>query len=227
MTQNQIKEIMDMLNTLQENLLSLPDDMLLNIDPRDNESVENGMQFIISFNESLDQFIDSTSKIENQIKRHFEMNPEEDDIEKETVNRLKRERIIQELDTTTPHSLDEDFTYKRPYGFVLEEAAYKGIKTWKNLYLNVLQVLNGKDFGRFSLLPDNDSFISIRGNRLFSRNEELLRVPVKLEAGFYAEINLSANHIRNNIKLLLEYFKIDYRNMRIYLREDRDAIHSK
>jgi len=46
MTQNQIKEIMDMLNTLQEDLLSLPDEMLLNIDPRDNESIENGMQCI-------------------------------------------------------------------------------------------------------------------------------------------------------------------------------------
>jgi len=60
------------------------------------------MQFIMSFNESLNQFIDSTSKIENQIKSHFGINPEEDDIEKETENQLKRERIIQELDTTPP-----------------------------------------------------------------------------------------------------------------------------
>ena len=35
MTANKIKEIIDMLNTLNEYLLSLPDDMLLNIDPRD------------------------------------------------------------------------------------------------------------------------------------------------------------------------------------------------
>ena len=223
MTQNQIKEIMDMLNTLQEHLLSLPDDMLLNIDPRDNESIENGMQFIIAFNESLNQFVDSTSKIEKQIKSHFRINPEEDDIEKETANRSKRERIVQELDTTTRYSLDENFTYKRPYGFILGETAYKGIKTWKNLYLNVLQVLNEKDSGRFSQLPDNENFVSTRGNNLFSRNKELLRAPAKLEAGFYAEINLSANQITKNIKILLEHFGFDYRNMKIYLREYRDA----
>ncbi|MEI6222966.1 MAG: hypothetical protein WCP97_09475 [bacterium] len=39
MTQHdKIKQILDTLNNLQENLLSLPDDMLLSIDPRDNDS---------------------------------------------------------------------------------------------------------------------------------------------------------------------------------------------
>jgi len=67
--------------------------------------------------------------------------------------------------------------------------------------------LNGKDSGRFSKLPDNENFISTRGNNPFSRNKELLRVPAKLEAGFYAEINLSANQITKNIKILLEHFQ--------------------
>lgn len=50
MTETNIKGILDRINALQEDLLSLPDDILLNIDPRDNESLENGTQFLKSFN---------------------------------------------------------------------------------------------------------------------------------------------------------------------------------
>jgi len=53
MTQNKIKEILDTLNNLQENLLSLPDDMWDNIDPRDNESLKPGTQFIMEYNDNL------------------------------------------------------------------------------------------------------------------------------------------------------------------------------
>ena len=57
MTQHdKIKQILDTLNNLQENLLSLPDDMLLSIDPRDNESLAQGTQFIMAYNDSLGQF---------------------------------------------------------------------------------------------------------------------------------------------------------------------------
>lgn len=38
--QNKISSILDMMNDLQENLLALPDDMLLSVDPRDNEFLE-------------------------------------------------------------------------------------------------------------------------------------------------------------------------------------------
>lgn len=227
MTQDKIKEILDTLNNLQENLLALPDDMLLSIDPRDNESIDRGMQFIKTFNENLAQFTNSSVKIAEQIKAHFSINPEEEDVEKETINRQKRDRIIKELDKTAPHTLDENFTYKRPYGFILGDAAYKGIKTWKNLYIQVLKELSEKDANRFANLPNEEKFISKRGNALFSKVQHDLRITEKLSPGFFVEINLSANHIRNNIKDLLEHFRIDPKSMKIYLREDRDSDNKK
>jgi len=223
MRQGKINEILDRLNTLQEDLLSLPDDILLSIDPRDNESLENGTQFLKSFNESLSQFANSASGVEAQIKEHFGINPEEEDVERETIGRQKRERIVQELDKTARHSLDENFTYKRPFGFILENAAYKGIKTWKNLYLHVLKILKEKDPEKFNHLPNEERFISNRGNPLFARGKSKLRIEEKVGPEFYAEINLSANNIRDNIKALLAYFQIGPDNMQIFLREDRDA----
>ena len=223
MTQDKIKEILDDLNNLQENLLSLPDDMLLSLDPRDNESLEKGTRFIMAFNENLDRFTEVSSKIATQIKSHFNINPEEDEIEQESDNLQKRDRIVKELDRTAPHTLEENFTYKRPYGFVLEDAAYKGLKTWKNLYLNVLNILREKDPEKFDQLPEEERFISKRGKPLFSKNDKDLRIGERLESGIFVEVNFSANTIRNNIKELLEHFQINMKSMKIYLREDRDA----
>ncbi len=222
--ESKMKEILDMLNVLQESLLSLPEDMLLNIDPRDNASLEQGTRFIKTFNENLDQFIGSTTKITGQIKTYFSINPEEEDIEKESVNQQKKERIIKELDKTKPHSLEENFTYKRPYGFVLGRTAFKGVKTWRNLFILVINELNEKNPSRFVLLPEEKKFISNRGNPLFSKNQQDLREGLMLKSGFYVEVNLSANDIRKCIKEMLEHFGIDLDEMKIYLREDRDAM---
>lgn len=223
MTKDKIKDILDMIDTLQEQLLSLPDDMLLIIDPRDNESLEQGLKFIKSYNENLNHFTTSSSKLAEQVKTHLGINPEEDELEQETNNRQKRDRIIKELDKTSPHTLDEDFTYKRPYGFILQDSAIKGLKTWKNMYLHVLNILKNKAPEKFAKLPKQEKFISKRGNPLFSKTGNELRVSEKLSEGFFVEVNLSANMIRNNIKELLGYFDMEPLVMKIYLREDRDA----
>ena len=223
MTQNEVKDILDMLNTLNEFCLSLPDDMLLDIDPRDNESLEKGLQFIKNFNSSLIQFNESSIKIEEQIKQYFSINPEEDDMEKENLHENKNSRIIKELDEKSPHTLDENFTYKRPYGFILDNAAYKGLKTWKSLYIQVLKELESRNKALFLKLPDEKKFISNRGNPTFSRKPNELRSAQKISSSFYIEVNLSANHIKENIIEVLNYFGINHREMKVYFREDRDA----
>jgi hypothetical protein len=144
-------------------------------------------------------------------------------LEQESNNRIKRDRIIKELDKTSPHTLDEDFTYKRPFGFILQDSAIKGLKTWKNMYLHVLNLLRVKDSNKFSVLPKDEKFISKRGNPLFSKTGKDLRVAEKLNEGLFVEVNLSANMIRNNIRELLSYFDIEPLSMKVYLREDRDA----
>ena len=100
MTQNKIKEILDMLNVLNEYFLSLPDDMLLNIDPRDNQSLENGLNFIKEFNDGLSQFVIDSNRIESLIKKYFSINPEEEDVQQESTEGNKNIRIKKELDNS-------------------------------------------------------------------------------------------------------------------------------
>ena len=101
--------------------------------------------------------------------------------------------------------------------------AYKGLKTWKTLYLLVLDMLQATDPEKFAALPETERFISNRGKPLLSSNEHDLRLGEKLDSGLYAEINLSANSLLKYIKELLEHFGLDPRTMKIYIREDRDA----
>jgi len=223
MNKEKIKIIYDSLVDVQEKLLSLPDDIHLDIDPRDNKSLENGMKFLRNYNNNLADFTKAANKISVNLRNYFKINPEDENVEGESFNNDRRERIIQELDKTKPYTLDENFTYKRPYGFILESSAFKGIKTWKSLYLKVLEVLKKSNFEKFKRLPEIETFISKRGNPLFSKKEQDLRVAEKIENYFFVEVNLSANHIRNNIKQLLEYFSLNPANMKIYLHEDRDV----
>jgi len=219
---NKINSILDMMDDLQENLLALPDDMLLSIDPRDNESLEEGTCFIKKYNTNLSQFSSASQALAEQIKTHFGVNPEVADVEIEINDQEKKNRIIKELDKTEAHSLDEIFTYKRPYGFVLQDSAYKGIKTWKHFYMLVLDYLYKKDKTLFQSLPTEKKFISNRGNPLFSLNQKDLRVAATSN-DFFVEVNLSANSLIKNIAALLTHFEIPQTQIRIYLREDRDA----
>lgn len=220
MTQAKIKELLDMLNTVNEYILSLPDDMLLTIDPRDNESIQHGLAFIQAFNDNAAAFSDAATRLERQIKAFFQINPEDDELEKGPAD---HQRIVKELDKTRPHTLEESFTYKRPYGFVLGNAAYKGIKTWRSLYLQTLTELRALDAARFARLPQAPTFISKRGKPWFATDPDEFRAAEPIGDGLYAEVNLSANNIRDNIIDLLTHFNLDYREMKIYLREDRDA----
>jgi len=223
MTKDKIREILDLMNNLQECLLSLPDDMLLNIDPRDNQSLEEGFAFIKAYNKSLTFYSHCSSEITKQIKGHFAIDPEIDDLEEADSSNESRERVIMELDKSEAHHLSESFTYKRPYGFMLFEKAYRGVTTWKKLYLLFLEFMQKRDPALFATLPQNDKFISKRGKPLFSPDHSSLRSAEKVADGIYAEVNLSANNLRDNLHDILDLYGIDPQEMKIYLREDRDA----
>ena len=223
MTHTKIKDLINQLEQLQEDLMALPDDMLLNIDARDNESIDKGTQFIKSYNENLSGFSEYSAKLVRQIKDYFEINPEMEDIESEQFYENKSSRIIKELDKTQAYSITDNFTYKRPYGFVLGDIAFKGIKTWCSLFSQILKVLAEKKPKQYQELPEAEEFISSRGNPFFSKDPEKLRMPEKTEMGIYAEVNLSANDLMKKLKNVMNFLDVNPENLQIYLREDRDA----
>lgn len=135
----------------------------------------------------------------------------------------ENERIVQELNRDEAHRIDEDFTYIRPHGFILDGKGTIGITTWRRLYDHFCQQLAKRDPQRFLSLPENKSHISNRGHRAFNTNPNELRDASEIAHGVYAEVNLSANMIRNEIRRLLKTFEIPEERFQIFVREDRDA----
>lgn len=193
-----IQQILGQLAEVNEQLMSLADDIWLDIDPRDNESIAAGAQFLQNYNQSTEQLSQAAAAIEQQLSQYFQQDSTnlQPVIEQGSDDSQKNQRMIKELDRSKAYSLRDNFTFKRPYGFVLNGIAYTQITTWKAIYLKVLDILHGAEPNKFAALVTEQRFISNRGNPLFTHQKEKLRVAHALPAGFYTEVNMSQTLLR-------------------------------
>jgi hypothetical protein len=217
-----VRRILEDLEAVRENLLGLSDDIWLSIDHNDPQGLEEGVQFKRAYNEKLAAFDRLATELSAMIQHFTSVRLEEaeqagGESEDENV------RLIKELDREEPHAIDEDFTFKRPHGFILNGQAVTGITTWRRLYELVCQHLLRRDPARFRVLTDHPDFISNRGHRSFTNDPSLLRSAGQLSEDLFTEINLPANGLRDVIIKLLAHFEIPKEALRVYLREDRDA----
>lgn len=210
------------LEAVRENLLGLSDDIWQSIDHNDPESLEEGVAFKRTYNEKLAEFDSLAIEISAIIQQFTSVNLA---AEEQTGGQSESEnyRIIQELDRDVPHILDEDFTYKRPHGFILLGRGTTGITTWKRLFELVCLQLLAHDREKFRSLVNHPGFISKRGHHSFSHSRAALRSGLQLEHDLFTEINLSANSIRDTICRMLDACAIPVAELKIFLREDRDA----
>ncbi len=220
--QARTRQILEDLEAVRENLLALSDDIWLSIDHNDPQALEEGVEFKRTYNEKTRAFDQLAAELSAMIQQYTSVRLESEERSSEG-DRERNERIIQELNREEPHSIDEDFTYRRPHGFILEGQATTGITTWRRLFELVCQQLLRRDPDRFRALPENADFISNRGHRDFNRNAQELRSASEIGEGIFAEINLSANGLRDTLRRLLTTFEIPTTDLKLFLREDRDA----
>jgi hypothetical protein len=224
--QKRIKNILSNLKNVQEDLLALSDDLWLEIDHNDNDAIKSGVAFKASFNECNASFTLSANNLSELIQKYTNTPLYTQDKAPEQrlpADRAEHDRIIKELDKKEPHMLEEDFRYKRPFGFVIQGVPYKNKITWSELYLQLCSHLQTLNPDKFAALDSDPDHISNRNNKYFSKRPGDLRGAQKCGPSLYAEMNLSANQIRDSIKRLLATFEISRQELTIYLREDRDA----
>jgi hypothetical protein len=219
--QDRTRKILEDLEAVRENLLGLSDDIWLSIDHNDPDALEEGVEFKREYNRKLAAFDALASELSALVQQFTSIRLES--AEQTGQDDAGNTRIIQDLNREEPHSIEEDFTFKRPHGFILDGQAATGITTWRRMFELVCRQLLRRDPARFRGLPDNPDFISRRGNRSFSRTPDSLRSAWKIEDGLYGEVNLSANGLRDTIGELLDAFAIPRDQMRVFLRQDRDA----
>jgi hypothetical protein len=216
------RQILEDLEAVRENLLALSDDVWLSIDHNDPQALEEGVQFKRAYNEKIAAFDLLAAELSGLIQQYTAVRLEEAE-QTGAGDREQNERIVAELNREEPHSLGEDFTFKRPHGFILDGQGTTGITTCRRLYELLCQQLLRRDPGRFHALPENPDFISNRGNRSFARAPAELRSASLIGDGIHAEINLSANMVRDLIRRLLVTFEVPAERLQVFLRQDRDA----
>jgi len=217
--EQRIQNILEQLEQTNEDLLALSDDIWLSIDHNDNHALEQGIQFKTEYNEKLAEFNKLSEQIEELVRDFTGLSQQKE--ESAEVSSAENERIIKALDKKKKHSLDQDFKYKRPYGFTIEGKAYQNVNSWRKMYLLTLDYIDER-YDTFDTVVSASEFISNRGNKDFSYDPTELRRPLEVNDSIYAEGNLSANQIRDRIVKLLDYFGISNDEYVIYLREDRD-----
>lgn len=218
-----IRSILTDLANVRENLLALSDDIWLSIDHNDPDALDAGYAFKKDYILKMQEFDNLSTGISELIQDYTKVSIESKD-NALSGSESENQRIIKELDKEEPHSLNEDFSFKRPFGFIMPGYAIKDIVTWKQLYMAVCDQLNKRDQDRFNKLPINPKFISTQKNPYFALEKDKLRAASPVTDTIFAETNLSANMIKDSIKRLLTEFSIDPMEMRIYLRQDRNAL---
>lgn len=219
------RTILEDLETVRESLLSLSEDIWLSIDHNDNNQLKPLFQFKHVYNSKLMEFDSLSSEISQLVQQFTNVNLQSNEGDGR-VGDTENERLVRELRNDEPYSLFENFTFKRPHGFILKGTAITGVVTWKRLYTRFCESLFRLDPQKFRELPANEEFISSHGNPMFSKEKGNFHNAIYV-GGLHANAHFSANGFRDSILKLIRAFEIKTSEFDIFLREDRDAGRNK
>ena len=170
----QTRLILEDLEAVRENLLGLSDDIWLSIDHNDPQALEEGVEFKRAYNAKAAAFDQVASELSALVQQYTSVRLEGAE-QTGADDRERNERIVAELNREEPHTLQEDYTYKRPHGMIFEGQATTGITTWQRLFELVCRHLMARDASRFRALCDHPDFVSNRGNHAVSTDRAALR----------------------------------------------------
>lgn len=208
------ERILTNLSSIGEDLLAFSDDLWQGTNYRDPKERERRLQVIDEYNSQLDSFAGIAGAIESMIRQAAGI-PGENGHHPVPSGPL--------VEKHQEHTIDEDFTFTRPLGFAFRGQTYKDTLTWKQLYEALCRILADLDPDRWAAVPSNPVFTSAQNRKAFSRDPRDLRGPLPAIRGVYPEAHYSANSIRDNIAKLLTAFGISQHELKIYLRQERDA----
>jgi len=147
--------ILEDLEAVRENLLAMSEDIWLSIDHNDPEALEEGVAFKRTYNEKLAAFDSLATELSILVQQFTSVNLEAE-VQTGGDSESENRRIIHELDREEPHGLEDDFTYKRPHGFILQGRGTTGITTRKRLFELLCKQLLKMDSKKFrSLMNQN------------------------------------------------------------------------
>lgn len=123
-----------------------------------------------------------------------------------------------------PHMLDEDFTHKRPCGFMFKAQRYD-VTSWQELLLSLCEQLSSRYGKSFDPLVNDPRFIGRKVN-YFGYSAHGRRNQLIPGTNIYVWINQSADSIVRMIKNILIAFDENPNELYVYLRADYNDLHT-
>jgi hypothetical protein len=213
-----IDKIVTELGDAKDDVLALTDELCSEIwqktDRRDVDSIRTGSERMIAAVNAVTAFQKSCEDIASTFRSFFPPPSAVASAPVQTVTDGQLELFRNRVKIT----LQDSWTYKRPFGFILQGKPYPWRRTWIDLYRDLACALRDRNAEVFSTLPDKSEFISNQGKRYIARGDSDLRIPMRLAEGVFAESNLNANLIRDNTERILDVFAIRPPEIEFYLR---------
>lgn len=130
------------------------------------------------------------------------------------------------VDTTIEHSLNENFTHIRPYGFKFLTDEIIETRTWKEMVIETSEILIKIDEEKF-LNFENMPKMNGKKRKHFSIDEnDISGEPRKIGDKIYIETNLSSNGARNLIVKMLKQYGYGIKDYKVYFLADYTEINN-
>lgn len=173
----------------------------------------------INFYENkVDEVIDFTRIEENEANK-------EDESENDNIKSLPNyEEYV--VNNKVEHTLYENFTHIRPFGFKIDGKELIEVKTWQEVFLKTCELLLYKDEKIF-LQFENKPNMNGKKNKYFSVSVKGMRKPEMISNKIYVETNMSSNSIRNIIVKMLREYDIKVNDFKLYFRADYTNINKE
>ena len=139
----------------------------------------------------------------------------------------KVDYTLYKVDESEPHTLSENFTYKRPCAFSFDGATYP-VRDWKRLLVLFCEIMYNRNHSVFTgiVLSDN---MQGKSRIYFTRDKETAKFTMVdgrlIGNGIYVETNQNANGVCSIIKSILKRYNLPVTLFLIYLKADYTPLH--
>lgn len=130
------------------------------------------------------------------------------------------------VDNTIEHTLLENFTHIKPYGFMFLGKEVIEAKSWKSLYIKACEIflkLDEKIFLNF----ENKTYMNGQSRSYFSKEKTNMDQPVKILDKIYISTGFAANEFRDILMKILKEYNYNVKEFKVFFRADYNPLHSE
>lgn len=129
-----------------------------------------------------------------------------------------------EVDNSVPHTLLENFTHIKPYGFKFIKDELIEAKSWKALYIKACEIFLKLDEKKFMSF-ESRTYMNGETRDYFSKDKENMDLPVKILDKIYISTRFGANEFRDLLIKILKEYNYNVEDFIVYFRADYNPLH--